>query len=312
MNQRYNILLKRLGNYKTDLKGKKIDSILKDVSSVTYEFMQPRRRQDILKIFPYDSSVSTKYNCSYVNASFIDLPGCKFIACQLPQSKYVEEFQKFLTKANIKVILSLNSESINLLNHEPYTRKQIDFNNKPFLYDELYVIDTTKIRRIHCVEWKDHGVMTVEQMEFLYVYMENVYKELNIKTKKHVGKKEVMDYIESIGKDCKDYKDYKDCKDCKDYKDCVNKYGTLFCENRTVDRLENSYNNDSFLDEYHCVVHCRAGVGRTGTYIFYKILKDLIKVNEDEFLKIFLYLRSLRPYMVENVEQFNFLVKCFL
>ena len=62
------------------------------------------------------------------------------------------------------------------------------------------------------------------------------------------------------------------------------------------------------------VVHCSAGVGRTGVfitlYILYKEIKDKIAVSENIDFNIFNLVRKLkelRLYSVENINQYNFI-----
>eukprot|EP00866_Antonospora_locustae_P002082 jgi/Antlo1/2082/612 len=60
------------------------------------------------------------------------------------------------------------------------------------------------------------------------------------------------------------------------------------------------------------VVHCHAGVGRTGTFIMYDMLYEKDKVTLSMFVDTFLYLRSCRPCMVFKAEQLEFLTRSFL
>ncbi|ADM11315.1 protein tyrosine phosphatase [Encephalitozoon intestinalis ATCC 50506] len=60
------------------------------------------------------------------------------------------------------------------------------------------------------------------------------------------------------------------------------------------------------------VVHCIAGVGRTGTFIMYDILKKMENVTLDMFVDVFLNLRSKRAHLVTNKVQLEFLKSIFL
>lgn len=58
------------------------------------------------------------------------------------------------------------------------------------------------------------------------------------------------------------------------------------------------------------VVHCSAGIGRTGTYLAVDPLMDLISNNEREKIDIFsrvLEMRHYRPRMVQNSVQYRFI-----
>ncbi|AFN82795.1 protein tyrosine phosphatase [Encephalitozoon romaleae SJ-2008] len=60
------------------------------------------------------------------------------------------------------------------------------------------------------------------------------------------------------------------------------------------------------------VVHCVAGVGRTGTFIMYDILKGMKDITLDAFVNVFLSLRSKRAHLVTNKVQLEFLKNIFL
>jgi protein tyrosine phosphatase len=59
------------------------------------------------------------------------------------------------------------------------------------------------------------------------------------------------------------------------------------------------------------LVHCLAGVGRTGTFIMYDILKNMKEVTLDSFVDVLLELRSRRSLLVTNAEQLGFLLASF-
>lgn len=60
------------------------------------------------------------------------------------------------------------------------------------------------------------------------------------------------------------------------------------------------------------LVHCKAGVGRTGTFILYHMLKKCKNVELSDILDGFLHLRAHRPYMVYNEAQLEFIINNFL
>lgn len=86
-----------------------------------------------------------------------------------------------------------------------------------------------------------------------------------------------------------------------------------------VDHQKPGYSEMSHFYDYFrkinpksLIIHCHAGVGRTGTFIMYDILKAKETVNLDNFVDAFLYLRSKRPEMVFSQAQLEFLSSEFL
>ena len=87
---------------------------------------------------------------------------------------------------------------------------------------------------------------------------------------------------------------------------------------------ENSYNEvvniikivDKLKDDKPVVVHCSAGIGRTGTFIsvynlYHEILEQINNQNVNELkfsiMNLVRKLKEMRLYLVENQTQYNFL-----
>lgn len=60
------------------------------------------------------------------------------------------------------------------------------------------------------------------------------------------------------------------------------------------------------------LIHCIAGVGRTGTFIMYDILSKIEHLTLDLFVDVFISLRSRRAHLVTNKVQLEFLKTIFL
>ncbi len=279
----YRKLIKKSDIFTKLLKNGEICYLSNYINFLTYKDKMLMDDADFLSITPYDISVETKYKCGYINASFIDFPDYKFIACQLPKPEYLDRFTKFLRNSKIRLIISLNESNYYFQNLELVSRKCVlSSNREPFIYDEILKLDDLQLRRIHCIKWSDHSTLKIEDIVILYNYIEDIYNEYGINQKR-------SDNISESRKRCLEYIDKEDREDTMYGMDGVNRNGVEYC-----------------------LVHCKAGIGRTGMYIFYKILKDLEISDEQNFLKILLYLRSRRFGMVGNGKQITFLVDYFL
>ena len=60
------------------------------------------------------------------------------------------------------------------------------------------------------------------------------------------------------------------------------------------------------------LVHCHAGVGRSGTFIMYDMLSHCERVDLERFLDTFMYLRACKCHLVFNGDQLKFLAGRFL
>ncbi|TBU10643.1 protein-tyrosine phosphatase [Hamiltosporidium tvaerminnensis] len=73
-----------------------------------------------------------------------------------------------------------------------------------------------------------------------------------------------------------------------------------------------NYFNDIRSEDTNIIIHCKAGAGRTGAFIFYDILKHEKNVDNFIFTRKFLYLRYKRPRMVYNDKQLQYIAGFFL
>lgn len=242
------------------LKNREYHKILGCIEKMACPYMQPKRDQDIYRITPYDDSVSLTYGCEYLNASFVELCGFKFIACQTPKCEYTSQFLDFLVKADIRLIIALRFECGYFNEDMLINRTEIFLNGNCFLYDEVYCVDNRRIRRIRCLTWEDHSIISEVEMDKLYIYLEEIF--------------ESQDYRKSI------------------YGECGLETGRHIGP--------------------HCLIHCKAGVGRTGTFILYKILRKLGPVTEEDFIELLIHMRTFRSHLIENICQLRFLVEKFI
>jgi len=70
----------------------------------------------------------------------------------------------------------------------------------------------------------------------------------------------------------------------------------------------------TFRDQEHSLVHCSAGVGRTGTYLALLSLAEQMKGGSEsvDVLKTVLALRKMRPKMVQTLEQYDLIHRCLV
>lgn len=68
---------------------------------------------------------------------------------------------------------------------------------------------------------------------------------------------------------------------------------------------------DSY-DKDRIIVHCKAGVGRTGTFIMFNLLKNCGKISLEDFVKYLFEIRKSRPFTVQSKSQLQSLVEFFV
>ncbi|KAI5179494.1 hypothetical protein PAEPH01_2666 [Pancytospora epiphaga] len=217
----------------------KINTLL---NRFTTSYMLDPTSYDMFRITPYTNEVAEKYGIDYVNASFIPLHGCTFIACQAPLATHEHVFKSLICKSKARYVVCLSSASRYFDKNIPESEEVIKKDGRVFITKTQYRIGERSVFIIKCHTWEDHSIIPNEDM------------------------RELLEHT---------------------------KPGP---EDRDVP----------------VIVHCKAGVGRTGTYLAYKALSEMQEVTPSIFIDVLIELRAYRPYMVQSFSQLQFLAGNFL
>lgn len=251
-------------------------------------------------ITPHSNEVSVHYDLSYqINASFICAGDTMYIACQKPKRIYYKRFVEFACDASELIVCLCNDK-------------------QDYFKDEENVKIAGKYKNIN-----------------RYISDKNL-KEL--KENKHINKNKYMkqkttnEYNTNINKNtC----EVQETRNYENHTEIYNK-DKIFNEVYEIQMIKNVkrikfkkwddfnvpelshfnvfYNAYRQIEESKkpIIVHCKAGVGRTGTFILYDILKRKNKVDEHVFIDELINLRKQRNFMVYNNLQLEWLVNVFL
>lgn len=210
--------------------------------------IQPRCDYDLyFDITPYDNSVQKTYGLEhYVNASFIDVDGDKFIACQAPKPDYYDDFLDLLQKSDANCVICLDPKNCGYLDRceAVGNPKSEMIDGCEFIIDEEYKVGEKTLRVIKCNGWEDHMMLDRNKMEKLW-----------------------------------------------------------------------EYTNDLAKEEMK-IVHCKAGSGRVGTFIMFRVLKRIQEIEKvitpKRFIDIWHKMRMQRTMVVQSIPQLEFLVEYFI
>ena len=160
-----------------------------------------------------------------------------------------------------------------------------------------------------CVEyWKPENIkdstMTIEHNYSVNYTSEEINDDITIRTC------HVLNKTTNVEKEIKQIH-YGGWPDHEIPKDIQNVYGNILFMFNFVDKL---IGKNPTVVENPIVVHCSAGVGRTGTFIaLYNIYRNILEQINDKKSKIIFFslmntvrqLKEMRLYLVENDEQYK-------
>ncbi|OAG29840.1 hypothetical protein NEIG_01186 [Nematocida sp. ERTm5] len=251
----------------------------------------PKFRFSDVHSYNYDD-LKRKYNVDgEVNASLIENPdGLDFIAMEYPTAGTIDAANELLQKSKCGLVISLIGD------HPPW---ESDFLDISYTCDKVFSPE-------EFISYAIENKADTNSVSTYYADMHEIIKEENgnFLIEKHTSRNSPTDIIFRIK--------------CMCWIDKTPPTGNLV---KTLDILKSVWES-MHLSSGPVTVHCLAGVGRTGTFIFYNMFRTAIMnadgaaMSEAEkisiFVELFLYLRSKRTWMVENKEQLMFLYKLLI
>jgi len=239
-------------------------------------------------VLPFDHSRVRLKNLKndYVNANFINFNNKEYISTQAPITSTFRDFWKMVWDQKSTVIVML-TDFIEGDNRK--ARKYWDNVPMKFTYDASETINNTEINIIVTLKSKifiDDGIVL---RKFNLISNGESHGESNGESNKESDD----EHMEVLHIQYTNWKDHKTSS--------INAIKTLIA-------IMNINNTNNGLP----IIHCSAGIGRSGTFICCDIIKTLIlKRKNINIYDIVSHLRECRMGMVQTQEQYNFLYKFY-
>ena len=193
-----------------------------------------------------------------------------FIACQCPKENTIDDFWNMIASNNVQIIVMLT---------------QFIEGNK---------------NKCHEYFPSDSGNPIICRSIGLRITLGTPTQVLDMNSNKIITSTFNIIYENKLNRNLTHYQ-FTDWPDHGTPNDCTNFYNLI----NTVKLKHTQQNLNTPI-----VVHCSAGVGRTGTYIAISNLFDDIQANQTlDVYECVLNLRKCRMSMVQNVEQYKFIYK---
>lgn len=249
--------------------------ILQKLTRFYYSYMLPVTNYDIFRITPYDDNVSSFYNLKFrINASFVLTDNHIFIAAQKPKKPFHNHFIKFIQNA-CEYAISLTNEEDDYLTEAPSNTVMSNLQCKKCIHkgDEHCILDSSS-----------NTENTIHSLD-------NTQNDHN-----HFPRNNIL----AIHK-FNNFTRYKYTQ-WTDYSiPCLSQFLSFYNEYKKIKTSK------------PILVHCNAGVGRTGTFILYDILvRKKEKITYNVIIEELCKLRIQRNYLVFNDDQLKWLIRIFL
>lgn len=176
-----NLLLKEKSKVEKYILSGEYSQALSLLYKATEPFLMLSSEYDLYRdVTPYDNKVFERHCMEYVNASFVTVHDDQYIVCQEPKKEFVERFLSLVERSRANVIIALKDDCTYSDAVQVLSTKTVFLEGSPFLVDEVLKVGGRDVRRIACVAWKDHSVLSRSQFDFLHEYLSQFGSETKV------------------------------------------------------------------------------------------------------------------------------------